>query len=105
MLGILPFCHSIRSDNFLARDHPCKTLACLRGEGCPLVPMVKRSQYVRIKNPPHKHFAGMPMVGRVGVKNCKNLPTSLMDGPQRDCFDIHQCPVLRVLPNKCMTFK
>ena len=35
----------------------------LGGEGYPLVPMVKRSQYIRIKNPLHKHFAGMPMVG------------------------------------------
>ena len=35
----------------------------LGGEGCPHVPMVKRSQYIRIKNPLHKHFAGMPMVG------------------------------------------
>ena len=43
-------------------DHPFKTSACLRGEdGCPLVPMVKRSQHIRIKNPLHKHFAGMPM--------------------------------------------
>ena len=61
------------------RDHPFKTSACLRGEGCPHVPMVKRSQYIRIKNPLHKHFAGMPMVadGRgVGVKNRENLPTS-----------------------------
>ena len=44
-------------------DHPFKTSACLRGEGCPQVPMVKRSQYIRIKNSLHKHFAGMPMVG------------------------------------------
>ena len=42
------------------RDHPFKTSACLRGEGCPHVPMVKRSQYIRIKKPLHKHFAGMP---------------------------------------------
>ena len=35
----------------------------LGGEGYPHVPMVKRSQYIRIKNPLHKHFAGMPMVG------------------------------------------
>ena len=35
----------------------------LRGEGCPHAPMVKRSQYIRIENPLHKHFAGMPMVG------------------------------------------
>ena len=45
------------------RDHPFKTSACLRGEGYPHVPMVQRSQYIRIKNPLHKHFAGMPMVG------------------------------------------
>ena len=43
------------------------------GKGCPHVPMVKRSQYIRIKNPLHKHFAGMPMVG---VKNRENLPSS-----------------------------
>ena len=38
--------------------------AYLRGEGVSPghVPMVKRSQYIRIKNPLHKHFAGMPMV-------------------------------------------
>ena len=41
-----------------------------------------RSQYIRIKNPLHKHFAGMPMVGGVGVKNRENLPTSLMDSPK-----------------------
>ena len=35
----------------------------LGGEGCLHVPMVQRSQYIRIKNPLHKHFAGMPMVG------------------------------------------
>ena len=35
----------------------------LGGEGYLLVPMVQRSQYIRIKNPLHKHFAGMPMVG------------------------------------------
>ena len=35
----------------------------LGGEGCSHVPMVQRSQYIRIKNPLHKHFAGMPMVG------------------------------------------
>ena len=28
------------------RDHPFKTSACLRGEGCPHVPMVERSQYM-----------------------------------------------------------
>ena len=33
---------------------------------CPHVPMVKRSQYIRIKNPLYKHFAGMPMVGGKG---------------------------------------
>ena len=55
---------------------PFKTSACLRGEGYPHVPMVKRSQYIRIENPLHKHFAGMPMVGGVGVKNRENLPTS-----------------------------
>ena len=35
----------------------------LGGEGCPHGPMVKRSQYIGIKHPLHKHFAGMPMVG------------------------------------------
>ena len=35
----------------------------LGGEGYPHVLMVQRSQYIRIKNPLHKHFAGMPMVG------------------------------------------
>ena len=47
----------------------------LGGEGCPHVPMVKRSQYIRIKNSLHKHFGGMPMVGG-GVRNRKNLQTS-----------------------------
>ena len=32
-------------------------------EVCPDVPMVQRSQYIRIKNPLHKHVAGMPLVG------------------------------------------
>ena len=60
------------------RDRPFETSACLRGERCLHVPMFKRSLYIMIKNPLHKHFAGLPMVG---VKNCENLPTSLMDGP------------------------
>ncbi len=33
------------------------------GGGGAHVPMVQRSQYIRIKHPLHKHFAGMPMVG------------------------------------------
>ena len=48
----------------------------LGGEECPLVPMVKRSQYKRIKNPLHKHIAEMPMVGGQGskiVKICRRL--------------------------------
>ena len=48
----------------------------LGGEGCPYGPMVERSQYIRIKNPLHKHFAGMPMVGGQGskiVKICRRL--------------------------------
>ena len=46
------------------------------GEGCPHVPMVQRSQYIRKKNPFHKHFARMPMVGGQGskiVKICQRL--------------------------------
>ena len=39
--------------------------------------MVKRSQYIRIKNPLPKHADGRG----VGVKNRENLPTSKMDGP------------------------
>jgi hypothetical protein len=35
----------------------------LGGEGFPHVLMVKRSQYIRMENPLHKHFAGMAMVG------------------------------------------
>ena len=52
------------------------TSACLRGKGCPHVPLVKRSQYIRIENPLHKHFAGMPMVGGEGSeieKICRRL--------------------------------
>ena len=48
----------------------------LGGEGFPHVPMVQRSQYIRIKNSLHKHFAGMPMVGGQGlkiVKICRRL--------------------------------
>ena len=61
----------------LVRDHPFKTSSCLGGEGCPHVPMVERSQYIRINNPLHKHFAGIPGDGRgVGVKHRENLPTS-----------------------------
>ena len=43
------------------------------GSPCANGQKVKRSQYIRIKNPLNKHFAGMPMVG---VKNRENLPTS-----------------------------
>ena len=60
--------HQMRC-NWQIKDHPFKTSACLRGEGCPHVQMVKRSQYIRIKNPLHKHFAGMPMVGGMGQKS------------------------------------
>ena len=48
----------------------------LGGEGYPHMPMVQRSQYIRIKNPLHKHFAGMPMVRGKGskiVKICRRL--------------------------------
>ena len=48
------------------RDHSFKMSACVRGGGvspCADGPKVQRSQYIRIKNPLHKHFAGMPMVG------------------------------------------
>ena len=45
--------------SFSFKDHPFKTSACLREGG-----VVIRSQYIRIKNPLHKHFAyRMPMVG------------------------------------------
>ena len=47
---------------FDIRDHPFKTSAC-PGEGCPHVPMVERSQYIRVKNPLPKHFAGLPLLG------------------------------------------
>ena len=63
------------ADGLGIRDHSFKTSACLRGEGCPHVPIIQRSQYIRIKNPLHKRFAGIPMVG-VGVKivkNCRRL--------------------------------
>ena len=39
---------------------------------------VSGGEYIGNKNPFHKHFAGMPMVG---VKNYENLPTSYMNGP------------------------
>ena len=71
--GLLPLWWEILSAVAI-RDHPFKMSARLRGEGCPHVPMVKRSKYVRIKNPLHKRFAGMPMVGGVGVNNRENLP-------------------------------
>ena len=50
------------ADGLGIRDHSFKTSACLRGEGCPHVPIIQRSQYIRIKNPLYKRFAGMPMV-------------------------------------------
>ena len=63
--------------NFWPWDHSFKTSACLGGEWFPHVRMVQRSQYIRIKNPLHKHFAVMPMVGGyLVVKNRENLPTS-----------------------------
>ena len=60
----------------LNRDHPFKMSACLGGGGVSHVPMVKRSQCIRIKNLLHKHFAGMPMVEGQGskiVKICRRL--------------------------------
>ena len=42
--------------------------------------MVQRLQYIRIKIPLLKHFAGMPILGGVGVKNRENLPMSSMNG-------------------------
>ena len=53
----------------ILRDRLFKTSACLGGKGCPHVPMVERSQYIRIKNALHKHFAGMPMVRGRGQKS------------------------------------
>ena len=53
------------SSIILYGDHSFKTSACLREEGCPLVPMVLISQYIRIKNPLHKHFAGMPKFANI----------------------------------------
>ena len=47
-----------------------------QGGGVSHVPMVKRSQCIRIKNLLHKHFAGMPMVEGQGskiVKICRRL--------------------------------
>ena len=63
----------------------------LGGEGCPHGPMVKRSQYIRIKNPLHKHFAGMSMVGGQGskvVKICRRLKWMV---PQNDVGILSFC--------------
>ena len=49
-------------ENFLQKFHGFHSFlmsACLSGEECPHVLMVQRAQYMRIKNPLHKHFAGM----------------------------------------------
>ena len=50
----------------MVRDHPFKTSACLRGEGCPHVPMHHDGQKVTVHKDqkfPSQAFAGMPMVG------------------------------------------
>ena len=47
----------------LVRDLHLRLQHVLGGEGCPHGPIFKRSQYIRIKNPLHKHFAGIAMVG------------------------------------------
>ena len=60
-------------------DHPFKMSACLRGGGVSHWAdgqKVKRSQYIRIKNPLHKHFCWNADGRGVGVKNRENLPTS-----------------------------
>ena len=60
-------------------DHPFKTSVCLREwRVSPYADGQKVTVHIRIKNPLQEDFAGMPMVG---VKNCENLLTSLMDGP------------------------
>ena len=59
--------HSDFQVKIVLRDHPFKT--SVLGEGCFHGPMVKSSQYIRIKNPLNKHFAGMPMVGGRGQKS------------------------------------
>ena len=56
--------------NFTLRDHPFKTSAFFRGGG--------------VKNWPNLQMDSSKKNCRregVGVKNCENLPTSLMDGP------------------------
>ena len=64
---------SARHNLLCVGDHPFKTSACLReGEGCPHGRMVKRLQYIRIKNPLHKHFAGMLTVMAVRVVEFSN---------------------------------
>ena len=50
------------------RDNQIKTSACFRGEGCSYVPMVERSQYIRSKNPLHKHFLECRWQGGWGQK-------------------------------------
>ena len=45
------------------RGHPFKTSACIRWEGVSTCADDRTSSYIRVKNPLHKHFAGMPMVG------------------------------------------
>ena len=53
--------HTHKSETIhLRRQH------VLGGEGCPVSTCAdgpKVTQYIRIKNGLHKHFAGMPMVG------------------------------------------
>ena len=58
-----------QSSVFFIRDH-------LRGGGGSPLPMVKRSQYIRIKNSLHKHYPEMLMVGGQGskiMKICRRL--------------------------------
>ena len=58
--------------------------------------MVERSQFIRIENPLHKHFPGMPMVEGLGskiVKICRRLKWMVQKlGHVRHCVQSSLAP-------------
>ena len=50
--------------------------ACLRGGGVSPCDDGQKVTVHKDQSPLHKHFAGMPIVGGIGVKNRENLLTS-----------------------------
>ena len=104
--------YTYRNKNHIGTIH-IRLQHVLGGEGYPHVQMVKRSQYIRIKNPLHKHFDGMPMVGGRGQKSWKfadirlkwMVPSTQMEGFQKGFFLVHFSNHIIFRPTNAIDFR